>query len=359
MAKQGPQPRWQARRRGAAIALATSAFAVIGLAAPAGASSGGGRRVSDADSTRTVYLVVAALVLLAAGLAAFTWWFWRATRREHESLAPLEVMGAKKFTTGDPAARQTLLDGSRPVGAQPLAAGGVEPLILDDVEIPGLVPAVAAAAAVVGAENEVEAAREDATTMLAIPAEEAAGMVDGEAADDEVLSPDAAEVAASASVPPVAADGDAEDADEQPASEAADVVAGEPPTELIEATAAEPEPEAETDVEPELEPELDLGILAATRPVSTNGRGASVASSIDPGLPQPPDEVVSTKQLSLAELASLDGGPAADFDDDGLTATPSTGIPVIESAEAWLERQLRGAAANGDASPSATAADPD
>jgi hypothetical protein len=355
MAKQGAQPRWQARRRGAVIALATSAFAVLGLAAPAGASSGGGRRVSDADSTRTVYLVVAALVLLAAGLAAFTWWFWRSTRREHESLAPLEVMGAKKFAAGDPASRQTLLDGSRPVGAQPLAAGGVEPLILDDVEIPGLVPAVASATAVVGADGEAEPVGEDATTLIAIPAEEAAG----EAADDEVLSPDAAEVAAAASVPPIAADGDAEVPDEQPASEAADVVVGEPPTELIEAAASEPVPEPEADVEPELEPELDLGILAATRPVPTNGRGASVASSIDPGLPQPPDEVVSTKQLSLAELASLDGGPAADFDDDGLTATPSTGIPVIESAEAWLERQLRGAAANGDASPSATAADPD
>ena len=59
---------WQliTRRRRLLTAVLVG-VATAGLPSPVIASSGGGRRITDADA-RTVYLVVAALVLLAVGL---------------------------------------------------------------------------------------------------------------------------------------------------------------------------------------------------------------------------------------------------------------------------------------------------
>jgi hypothetical protein len=293
-----------ARRRMVAAVLV--GVAAAGLPSPVIASSGGGRRITDAENTRTVYLVVAALVLLALALAVFTWWFWRSTRREHEALAPLEVMSDRKFVTSDSLTRQVLLDGNRPVGAAPLAPGAPEPLILP-----------------VDDEPASPADDEPATTVIAGDAGEADG--DGALDVDEVAE---VEVATGRTEAPVAAD-------------------GEPPT-VVDADAS-----AEATDEPADVLEAADGPAAQAPPTSSDAddvhppTNGSAPVPIDPGLPVPQAEVEPVRHLSLAELVALEAHAPLGFDDDELASTPSTGIPVIESAEAWVERQLVGS--NGQA----------
>ena len=222
------------------LAVVVALGGVLASAGPVGASSGGGRQINDTENTRTVYLVVIALVLLAVGLTVFTWWFWRSTRRDPEALGPLEMMEDKRFLAGDGTARQTLLDANRPVGAAPLTPGAPEPLVL--------------------------------AAVAADTAFEEGGV-------------------------------------------------GEQP-QLIE--------------------------LPATAIMDGAGgaAGAGAREPIDPGLPVA--EAPAPEQLSLAQLATMDAGFAAVVADDGLTSTPSTGIPVIESPEAWVARQL---AASTDGEP--------
>ncbi len=250
--------------RRAGFALLTVPTVVLLTVLPAGASSGG-RQIKDTENTRTVYLVCAALVLLAVGLAVFTWWFWRNTRRDPEALAPLEVMGERRFVDGDQTTRQTLLDANRPVGAVPLVLGAVEPLMIEPEAEP--VPASAASDGDATEAGGIDPELGEQTKLLEIPA---------------------------VPVAPVVANG------------------SEQPT-----------------------------------PVA-NGAGP-----IDPGLPPTPDES-DGKQLSLAELANLDPGFQEPFDPDALTSTPSTGIPIVESPEAWLERELGRGRHNGDAAPAPT-----
>jgi hypothetical protein len=306
-----------ARRRRLMTALLVG-VATAGVPSPVIASSGGGRRITDAENTRTVYLVVAALVLLAVGLAVFTWWFWRSTRRDHEALAPLEVMSDRKFVARDGVTRQVLLDVNRPLGAAPLAPGAPEPLLLpadDDgaTETDGAPATLVVAAVGVGAAAEGTADGE--AVAAAGPAEPAASsngdattvidVQDGTTPDDEPMEADGV-------------DGDA--------TMAIDVAAVETPV------AAEPLPaEPSAPVSPEDD---------APPAVATNG---SAPVPIDPGLPVPPADEEPVRHLSLAELAALGAASPVRFDENELASTPSTGIPIIESAEAWLERQLTGA----------------
>ena len=66
-----------------------------------------------------IYLAAGGLVLLAVLLGVGTWWWWRNAKVEHPALAPLEVMGTRRWVTFDHPDQQRRLESVRPavVGA--------------------------------------------------------------------------------------------------------------------------------------------------------------------------------------------------------------------------------------------------
>ncbi len=60
-------------------------------------------------------IIAIILLLVAAGLAVLTAWFWISGRPEPQSLAPLEVMGQREFAQADDEARKQMLDAVRAV----------------------------------------------------------------------------------------------------------------------------------------------------------------------------------------------------------------------------------------------------
>ncbi len=82
---------------------------------PAGVLAGS---LSESEASRRVYLAAGGLALLGLLLLVGTVWWWRSTRNEHPSLAPLEVMGARRWRKAGDQERQRLVDGVRPEGAQ-------------------------------------------------------------------------------------------------------------------------------------------------------------------------------------------------------------------------------------------------
>lgn len=86
--------------------------------------------LTESEASRRVYLAAGGLALLGLLLLVGTVWWWRTTRNEHPALAPLEVMGARRWRrAGDPE-RQRLVDGVRPEGAE-VGAPVVEPEPVD------------------------------------------------------------------------------------------------------------------------------------------------------------------------------------------------------------------------------------
>ena len=79
--------------------------------------------VNDPDSTRKVYLLAGGLALLGIALVAITVWFWRSTRHDPELLAPLEVIGGRRFRRLEDNAQQAVLDDARPATATPMRWG--------------------------------------------------------------------------------------------------------------------------------------------------------------------------------------------------------------------------------------------
>lgn len=84
-------------------------------ALPAGVLAGS---LTESEASRRVYLTAGGLGLLGLLLLVGTVWWWRSTRSEHPSLAPLEVMGARRWRKANEPERQRLVDGVRPEGAQ-------------------------------------------------------------------------------------------------------------------------------------------------------------------------------------------------------------------------------------------------
>lgn len=76
--------------------------------------------IGDPDGTRTVTSIIALLVALGLGLAMLAVWLHRTTRPDPELLAPLEVMGERKWRRADPVAQRRTLDAVRPAQARPL-----------------------------------------------------------------------------------------------------------------------------------------------------------------------------------------------------------------------------------------------
>ena len=87
--------------------------------------------IGDPDGTRTVTSIIALLVALGLGLAMLAVWLYRTTRPDPELLAPLEVMGDRKWRRSDPVAQRRTLDAVRPKQAQPLEPS-VAPPDLDE-----------------------------------------------------------------------------------------------------------------------------------------------------------------------------------------------------------------------------------
>ncbi len=71
----------------------------------------------DPDSTRLVYAIVIALLVVGIVLVLLAVWMIRRTRTDMALLAPLERMSDAKFRKSDPAGRRALLDEVRPPGA--------------------------------------------------------------------------------------------------------------------------------------------------------------------------------------------------------------------------------------------------
>jgi hypothetical protein len=73
---------------------------------------------SDARNARLIYLAAGGLVLLGIGLTWLTVRWWRTTEELHPVLAPLEVMGTKRWRTSGSTQRALALDAVRPAGAE-------------------------------------------------------------------------------------------------------------------------------------------------------------------------------------------------------------------------------------------------
>ncbi len=76
--------------------------------------------VGDPEGARTVTSIIALLVALGLGMVMLAVWLHRRTRPDPEVLAPLEVMGERKWRRRDPVWQRRRLDEIRPSGASPL-----------------------------------------------------------------------------------------------------------------------------------------------------------------------------------------------------------------------------------------------
>lgn len=85
--------------------------------------------IGDPDGTRTVTSIVGLLVALGLALTMVAVWVYRTTRPDPELLAPLEVMGERRWRRADPVAQRRTLDAVRPEGAEPLAPSVAPPVI--------------------------------------------------------------------------------------------------------------------------------------------------------------------------------------------------------------------------------------
>lgn len=85
--------------------------------------------IGDPDGTRTVTSIIALLVALGLGLAMLAVWLRRTTRPDPELLAPLEVMGERKWRRADPVAQRRTLDEVRPSKAKPLEPSVAPPVV--------------------------------------------------------------------------------------------------------------------------------------------------------------------------------------------------------------------------------------
>lgn len=81
--------------------------------------------VSDAGSTRVVWIVTLLLIAIGIGLGVLNVWFWRKTKPDPEALGPLVEMSSRKFAALDLIEQRHRLDQLRP---SLVAAPSAEPL---------------------------------------------------------------------------------------------------------------------------------------------------------------------------------------------------------------------------------------
>lgn len=85
--------------------------------------------IGDPDGTRTVTSIIALLAALGVALLMLAVWLFRTTRPDPELLAPLEVMGERRWRRGDAVWQRRRLDEIRPPGAMPLARSSAPPVL--------------------------------------------------------------------------------------------------------------------------------------------------------------------------------------------------------------------------------------
>jgi hypothetical protein len=83
--------------------------------------------VGDPEGTRTITAIVLLLGVLGIALVMLAFWLFRLTRPDKELLAPLEVMGERKWRRADPVWQRRRLDEVRPDEAQPLQPSAAPP----------------------------------------------------------------------------------------------------------------------------------------------------------------------------------------------------------------------------------------
>jgi hypothetical protein len=83
--------------------------------------------VGDPAGTRTITSIVLLLTVLGIALLMLAIWLFRLTRPDKELLAPLEVMGERKWRRADPVWQRRRLDEVRPSEAQPLQPSAAPP----------------------------------------------------------------------------------------------------------------------------------------------------------------------------------------------------------------------------------------
>lgn len=83
--------------------------------------------IGDPDGTRTVTSLIALLVAMGLALVMVAIWLFKTTRPDPELLAPLEVMGERKWRRLDPVGQRRRLDDLRPDGADPIAPSVAPP----------------------------------------------------------------------------------------------------------------------------------------------------------------------------------------------------------------------------------------
>lgn len=87
--------------------------------------------LSEAEASRRVFLTAGGLVLLGIVLLIGTVAWWRSTRVDHPALAPLEVMGERRWMKASLYERRRLIDGVRPRGSKPMRPVKSEPAPVD------------------------------------------------------------------------------------------------------------------------------------------------------------------------------------------------------------------------------------
>jgi hypothetical protein len=83
--------------------------------------------IGDPDGTRTITAIVTLLVVLGIGLTMLAVWLFKTTRPDPELLAPLDVMGERKWRRADPVWQRRRLDEVRPAEARPLTPSVAPP----------------------------------------------------------------------------------------------------------------------------------------------------------------------------------------------------------------------------------------
>jgi hypothetical protein len=83
--------------------------------------------IAASSDTRQVLSIVAMLIAIGIALLMLAWWMFKVTRPDREVLAPLEVMGQRKWRRGDPVWQRRRLDEVRPREAQPLRPARTPP----------------------------------------------------------------------------------------------------------------------------------------------------------------------------------------------------------------------------------------
>jgi hypothetical protein len=183
-----------------------------------------GDAMTDVGSTQLVYGIVVGLLVIGVCLVALAVFVTRRTRIDRVALAPLEVMGERRWRSRDPMTQRRLLDEARPTGAEPLRPAPDEPVLdvefaetdrpvpsFDDLHEVALLPDGAAAAE--GASVAAEAAAPGSAAVdTAVPERGASGAdLVGEPDSVDSASDDAVAVAAGAE--PDAAEPDAAEPD--------------------------------------------------------------------------------------------------------------------------------------------------